>query len=238
MGLWSRQSAYFRPFPGVCVVTNIGILLVDDHELVREGFRLLIAGMSGVSILGEAANGRDAVKLIEKLQPNIVLLDIVLPLLNGIDVAVHAKQVLPSVRILMVSAYADEQYVLQALGAGASGYLLKDGSTKELEFAIRAVSRGETYLSPKIANCVVNDRLCQPDTHGNFRRPLTLRQREILQLIAEGHTTKDIASILNVSHKTVETHRARLMESVGVHDIAGLVRYAVRIKCIRVDNVA
>lgn len=211
----------------------IRVLLADDHVLVRAGIRALLHNIAGVTVVGEADDGREALRLVASLAPDVVLLDIAMPGLNGLDAAARIVKEYPRVRVIILSMHADEEYVLQALRAGATGYLLKGSRTAELELAVTAVARGDTYLSPSAARHLVaeyqqrlsaGERL--PDSATQDR--LTPRQREILQLIAEGRTTKEIAQTLSLSVKTIEMHRSQLMERLKIHDIAGLVRYAVR----------
>jgi DNA-binding NarL/FixJ family response regulator len=206
----------------------IRILLADDHTLVRAGIRSLIQALPGIQVVAEAGDGREALSLIETHQPDVALLDIAMPGLNGLEVAAQVADNFPFVRVMILSMHATEEYVLRALRAGAVGYLLKDADTAELELAINAVTRGETYLSPAVSKHVTEYvRRVGEEAHSTLER-LTPRQREVLQLVAEGHTTQEIARIMNVSSKTVETHRTQLMERLDIHDIAGLVRYAVR----------
>jgi DNA-binding NarL/FixJ family response regulator len=204
------------------------ILLADDHTLVRAGIRSLVQALPGIQVVAEAGDGREALSLIETHQPDVALLDIAMPGLNGLEVAAQVADNFPFVRVIILSMHANEEYVLRALRAGAAGYLLKDADTAELELAIRAVTRGETYLSPAVSKHVTQYvRRVGEGAHSAFER-LTPRQREVLQLVAEGHTTQEIACMMNISVKTVETHRTQLMERLDIHDIAGLVRYAVR----------
>ena len=205
------------------------VLLVDDHALVRAGFRSLLESVEGVSVVGEAGDGHEALRLIAEREPDAVFLDIALPGLNGLEVAARVAKDHAGVRVVILSMHANEEYVLHALQAGAAGYMLKDASAHELELALRAVMRGETYLSPAISKRVVEDYVKRTGAGAPFAGPaLTPRQREILQLIAEGASTKEIAHRLDVSVKTVETHRAQLMDRLDIHDVAGLVRYAIR----------
>ncbi len=207
---------------------TIRILLADDHTLVRAGIRSLIQALPGIQVVAEAGDGREALTLIEMHQPDVALLDIAMPGLNGLEVAAQVADNYPFVRVMILSMHATEEYVLRALRAGASGYLLKDADTAELELAISAVTRGETYLSPAVSKHVTEYiRRVGEEAHSTLER-LTPRQREVLQLVAEGHTTQEIARMMNLSTKTVETHRTQLMERLDIHDIAGLVRYAVR----------
>jgi len=204
-------------------MSAIRVVLVDDHALVRSGMRALLEQMPGIQVAGEATNGREALDLVERLRPDVVLLDISMPELNGLEVAerLHATQ--SAVRVVLLSMHADEHYVERALGVGATGYVLKSADAQELERAVRSAARGRAYLSPAIARAVGQG------TRGDRRgSPLTPRQREILQLIAEGNTTRQIGKKLGVSVKTVETHRAHVMERLEIHDVPGLVRYAIR----------
>ncbi|OGT83671.1 MAG: DNA-binding response regulator [Gammaproteobacteria bacterium RIFCSPLOWO2_02_FULL_61_13] len=209
-------------------MSGIRVLLADDHALVRSGIRLVLQTFAGVQVVAEAENGRTALDLVEKLHPDVALLDISMPELNGMDTAARIRSRYPQTLVVILSVHAGEEYVTQALRAGASGYLLKDATPAEFEFALRAVARGETYLSPRVSGAVVEKYLRSGESAVGPLEALTQRQREILQLIAEGKSTKEIAARLDVSIKTVETHRALLMERLGIRDIAGLVRFAVR----------
>ena len=204
------------------------VLLADDHTLFRQGVRSLLDRIAGVTVVGESGDGRDALDMIDRLRPEIALLDITMPGLNGLEVAGRVAKASPATRVVILSMHAGEAYVAQALRAGVSWYLLKDAAAEELEMALRAVMRGETYLSPAVSRHVVDGFLGRAAVDGEPLAKLTARQREILQLIAEGKNTKEIATLLSVSVKTVETHRAQLMERVGIRDIAGLVRLAIR----------
>lgn len=210
----------------------IQVLLVEDHSLVRAGIRSLLKGLSGIMVAAETGDGYEALRLIKEKQPDIVLLDISLPGLNGIEIAYRVTKEFPGVRIIILSMHSNEEYVLQAIRFGVSGYLLKDSGTEELELAIKSVARGEMYLSTRVSKQVIADYLERlgsgKESGTKTHKRLTSRQREILQLVAEGYTTKGIASKLNVSVKTVDTHRTQLMERLDIHDIAGLVRYAIR----------
>jgi DNA-binding NarL/FixJ family response regulator len=213
----------------------IRVLIADDHALVRAGIRALLQSIAGFEVVGEAADGRDALSLIKAQHPDLVLMDTSMPGLNGVEATVRVTKDFPKVRVLMLSAHADEEYVRQALRAGAAGYLLKDAGTAELELAIRAVARGETYLSPSVSKHVIADYVRRAGTESGSLELLTARQREVLQLIAEGYTTKEIARILHISDKTVETHRMQLMDRLDIHDVAGLVRYAIRVGLVKSD---
>jgi DNA-binding NarL/FixJ family response regulator len=219
------------------------LILVDDHALVRAGLRLLLEGMSDFPIVAEADNGFDALQLIGEHLPDIVLLDVALPGLNGLDVTERARKDFPSVRILLLSIYDSEEYVLRAVRLGAAGYLLKDTGPAELEFALRTVAKGESYLSPAVSRHVI-DGYVQRITPAEPVTPsvtlpgpqLSSRQMEILKMIAQGYTSKDIARQTGLKAKTVDSHRTNLMNELNIHDIAGLVRYAIRIGLISVDD--
>ncbi len=207
----------------------IRALLADDHTLVRAGIRGLLQGLPGVEVVGEAEDGPEALRLAESLRPDVVLLDIGMPGLNGLEVAGRLAALDPSIRVLILSMHTSEEYVLRALRAGCAGYLLKRSAVSELEVAVRAVARGETYLSPAVSKQVVDDYVGRTGGATDPIEALTARQREILQLVAEGNTSKEIAERLGLSLKTVEAHRAQIMERLGVRDLAGLVRFAVRV---------
>lgn len=209
-------------------MTLIRVLLADDHTLVRAGIRGLLKGLPGIEVVGETGEGHDALRLAETLRPDVVLLDIGMPGLNGLEVTARLTKLNPAIRVVILSMHRSEEYVLQALRAGAAGYLLKGSAVAELEVAIRAVARGETYLSPPVSKRVVDDYLSRTGGSTDSLAALTPRQREILQLVAEGHTSKEVAQRLGVSYRTIEVHRHQLMKRLGVHDLPGLVRFAVR----------
>lgn len=206
---------------------DIRIVLVDDHQLVRVGMRTLLSALTGITVVGDSGDGRSALESIAALHPNIILMDISMPELNGLEATARIAKEFPLSRVIILSMHANEEYVLQALRAGAAGYLVKNAAPEELELAVRAVARGETYLSPTISRHVVEELLGGKHS-ANPIDALTPRQREILQLVAEGKTTKQIAAALSVSIKTVESHRAQLMERLDIRDVAGLVRFAIR----------
>jgi DNA-binding NarL/FixJ family response regulator len=210
-------------------MTMIRVLLTEDHTIVRAGIRALLENLEGVEVVGEAGDGREALRLVEIHQPDIVLMDIAMSGLNGLEATMRMSKEFPDVRVIILSMHASEEYVLQALRAGASGYLLKDAGTAELELAIRSVGRDETYLSPAVSKHVVADYVRRVGGEPSSLERLTRRQREILQLVAEGQSTQEIAQMLSISVKTVESHRAQLMERLDIHDVAGLVRYAIRV---------
>lgn len=217
-------------------MNSVRVLLVDDHKLVCAGMRLLLEGLQGVQVVAEAHDGREVLALIKVHHPDLVLMDIAMKGLNGLEATAQVKREFPEIRVIILSMYSSEEHVLQGLRAGASGYLLKDSATQELEQAVRTVMRGEIYLSPPVSKQVIGDYV-QRVSHGpKTTEDLTHRQREILQLIAEGHSTKEIAHQLDLSVKTVETHRAQLMRRLGIYDIAGLVRCAIRMGLITPDK--
>jgi DNA-binding NarL/FixJ family response regulator len=207
----------------------IRVLLADDHTLVRAGIRGLLAGLAGVEVVGEVGDGHEALRLAETLHPGVVLLDIGMPGLNGLEAAARLAKLDPMIRVVILSMHMSEEYVLQALRAGAAGYLLKGADVAELEVAVRAVARGETYLSPAVSKRVVDDYVRRTSETPDPLAVLTSRQREILQLVAEGNTSKEIANHLGLSHRTVEAHRNQMMKRLDVHDVTGLVRFAVRV---------
>jgi DNA-binding NarL/FixJ family response regulator len=209
-------------------MTPTRVLLVDDHVLVRAGIRSLLEKIPGVEVVGEAGNGREALELIRAELPNLVLLDIAMTELGGLEALPRVVKNFPSVKVIILSAHANEEYVIRALRCGASGYMLKDAATLELELAINSVAQGKTYLSPSISRTVIDRYLERVGGELSPVEQLTPRQREILQLVAEGKNTKEIASLLEISVKTVEAHRFQLMSRLDIHDVPGLVRYAVR----------
>jgi len=209
-------------------MTSVRVLLADDHTLVRAGLKKLLESMPGIAVVGEAGDGLELLALVEKFQPHLVLMDIAMPGLNGLEATARLSKAWPDTRVLILSMHQNEEYVRQALRHGAVAYLLKDSAPMELELAITAVLRGETYLSPAVSRGVVSDYVQRLRGDEQATSPLTPRQREVLQLIAEGQSTKDIARRLDLSVKTVETHRSQLMKQLDIHDVAGLVRYAMR----------
>jgi DNA-binding NarL/FixJ family response regulator len=204
------------------------VLLADDHALVRAGIRALMEKIPDVEVVGEAGTGREALELVRSTLPNIVLMDIAMTELGGLEALPRITKDFPSVKVIILSAHANEEYVIRALREGASGYMLKDSATTELELAISSVIQGKIYLSPSISRTVIDDYLQRVSGAFSPLEQLTSRQREILQLIAEGKNTKEIAAELDISIKTVESHRLQLMDRLNIHDIPGLVRYAIR----------
>jgi two-component system response regulator NreC len=204
---------------------KIHILLADDHAVVRQGFKMILAAQPDMEIVGEAGNGREAVELAGTLQPDVIVMDVAMPELNGIEATRRLADTSPRTRVLALSMHKDSVYVREILRAGARGYLLKDSIASDLLAAVRAVARGEGYLSPGVSDAVLDD----------YRRHvtdpidlLTSREREVLQMIAEGKTNKDIATILNLSVYTVDAHRGHIMEKLNLHSGNELVRFAVR----------
>jgi len=203
----------------------IRILLADDHAVVRRGFRLILDGQPGLQVVGEACNGREAVQLATALDPDIVILDVSMPDLNGIEAARRIVEEVPRARVLALSMHRDGVYVREMLRAGARGYLLKDADDEALIDAVQAVARGDAYISPSVADTVLTDY------RRHVTNPLDLlsaREREVLQLISEGRTNKDIAQLLGLSVHTVDSHRSRLMEKLNLNSTGELVRFAIR----------
>jgi DNA-binding NarL/FixJ family response regulator len=213
------------------------VLLADDHTLVRAGIRSLLEKLPGVEVAGEASDGREVLDLIKAQQPDVVLMDISMPGLNGLQALARITRDFPHVRVIILSRHSNDEYVLQALKSGATGYLLKRAATAELPAALKTVAGGEIYLSREIASQFPKKfPLQQIARSTNSLERLTSRQREILQLLAEGQTTKAIASILKISDKTVEYHRGKLMAGLKIFDIAGLVRFAMRTGLISAES--
>ena len=210
------------------------ILLVDDHALVRAGIRALIEGKPGIEVIAESGDGEEALRTIGELHPNLVLLDITMPRMNGFEVLEQITKQYPQTRVIILTVHEGTEYAMRALRAGAAGYLPKSAATIELEDAISAVSQGGTYLSHEISQKTLFE-YAHAGTPQDLLASLTTRQREILKLIAEGQSTKEIGSNLNISVKTVESHRAKLAEKLGIHDVAGLVRFAIRMGLIQVE---
>ncbi len=204
---------------------KIRILLADDHAVVRQGFKMILAAQPDMEIVGEAGNGREALDLAGQLQPDVIVMDVAMPELNGIEATRRVADLSPRSRVLALSMHKDSVYVREILRAGARGYLLKDSISSDLLAAVRAIARGEGYLIPGVSDAVLND----------YRRHVTdpidllsSREREVLQMIAEGKTNKEIATVLNLSVYTVDAHRGRIMEKLNVHSVTDLVRFAVR----------
>ena len=216
-------------------MTQTRVLLADDHALVRAGIRALLNTIEGVEVVAEAGDGREALQLIRKLRPDIVLLDITLPDLNGLEVLRESKKDFPDLRVIILTVHEAGEYALLALRAGAAGYLPKSAAANELQVAMKIVGRGETYVSGEVSRKTLLEFSQGTTEHIQVLARLTPRQREILTLIAEGQSTKDIGRHLNISVKTVESHRAQLMERLDIHDVAGLVRYAIKKGLVKVE---
>ena len=210
-------------------MTKVRVLLAEDHQLVRAGIHALLDKRAGASVVAAVIDGQAAVKAVEIQQPDLVLMDIAMPGLNGLEAAGRITKSWPMVKVVILSMHANEEYLRQALKAGVTGYLLKGADIQELELAIRTVSKGEPYLTPSVARYAIQAYQQEGARPLNPLDRLSPRQREILQLIAEGHSTKEIAFRLGLSAKTVETHRSLLMERLDIHDVAGLVRFAIQV---------
>ncbi|MDG3005720.1 response regulator [Paludisphaera mucosa] len=206
----------------------IRVLIVDDHALIRAGLRGLLAALPEVQVIGEAVDGRQALELVESLRPDVMMTDISMPGIDGLELTAAVARGPAPTKVLILSMHTERAYADKAMRAGAAGYLVKDSGTAEIELAIRAVARGESYLSPAVTKHVVAGYARMAEAEANDPGPLTPRQRDVLKLIAAGLTTKAIAHRLDISVKTADTHRVQLMERLGIHEIAGLVRYAIR----------
>lgn len=217
-------------------MTKVRLLLADDHKLFRAGIRALLRTLDDVEVVAEAADGREALRLVAAQRPDVVLMDIMMPNLNGLDAAARIGRAFPRTGVVILSMNADEDSVLKALRAGAAGYLVKTADPAELELAIRAVARGDRFLSSAVSAHVVAACLGRVDKEQTSLDRLTSRQREVLQLIAEGHRTKEIAAKLNISGKTAEAYRGELMRALEIHDIASLTRYAIRAGLVSPDS--
>ena len=212
----------------------IRVLIADDHALVRAGIRALVERIDGVVVVGEAGKGSEALDLIRQLSPDLILLDITMPDGNGFEVLDQVTKLYPEIKVIVLTVHEAGEYALRAVREGAAGYLPKSAASIELEQAIQTVIRGERYISPETARNTIFE-VTNRATKRDLLATLSPRQREVLRLIAEGKTTKQIAQVLEISVKTVETHRAQLMERLGIHDVAGLVRYAIIVGLIDVE---
>ncbi len=210
---------------------QLSVVLVDDHQLVRMGFRALLEKL-GVQVLGEATDGQQAVQIVQTLQPDVVLMDIAMPNLNGLEATTRIVQAHPNIKIIILTMHATAEYARRAMRAGAMGYLLKNATAAELEIALEAVARNETYLSPAVSKYFVESFSQGTQFQETGLEKLSSRQREILQLIAEGNSRREIADKLNISVKTFDSYRAQLMDHLNIHDVAGLVRFATRVGLI------
>ena len=207
--------------------TSIRVLLADDHELVRAGFRMLLVDL-GLQVVAEASNGNEALCLIARHKPDMVLMDIAMPGLNGLETTAQVAQKYPNSRVILLSMHANAEYARRALRAGAAGYLLKNSRMDELEMAIRAVMRGETHLTPAVAQFIAEDYVRNGKSKPGTQDGLTPRQSQVLQLMAQGYTRKQIAANLRISPRTFATLRLQLMQKLNIHDTAGLMRYTTR----------
>lgn len=218
---------------------KVRILIADDHGVVRKGLRLQLEQHPDFEVIGEANNGREAIMIAEELAPDIVIMDIAMPNLNGIQAAAQILKKNPQVGIIVLSMHSDETYLTRTLAAGAKGYLLKENAEVDLERAVRLVAQGKPYFSPAIASALLEDYMRQMQQRGlqDSYDLLTEREKEILQLLAEGKTNKDVALLLNLSPNTIETHRTRLMQKLDLHSTAEIVLYAVRKQIISYHEV-
>jgi two-component system response regulator NreC len=209
---------------------KVKLLVADDHKIFRQGIKKLLEVESDLQVVGEAADGREAVKKATELKPDVILMDIAMANLNGLEATKQIKKVLPSVKVIMLTMHKNEEYILQSFQAGASGFILKEGAVEELVSAIRSIHSDKSFLSPSISKTLIDAYLRKMET-GKTETPfdlLTDREREVLQLIAEGYTNREVAKSLFISVKTVEAHRAHIMQKLNIHDIAKLVKYAIQ----------
>ncbi len=209
------------------MINKIQVLLADDHNVVRQGLRALLDAQPDIAVIGEADDGRQAVQLAREKLPDVVVMDIAMPNLNGLEAAGQIAREVPNARLLVLSSYDDDEYVTQVIRAGARGYLLKQTAATDLIQAVREVFRGNQFFSPAVSRRLVFDGRQNVSASGKKPGHLTSREREVLQLIAEGKANKQIAGELNISIKTVEKHRQQVMNKLGIHDIASLTRYAI-----------
>jgi DNA-binding NarL/FixJ family response regulator len=213
-------------------LNHLRVFLADDHVVIRQGLKTLLQ-QEGFAVVGEASDGRSAAKACDHLQPDIAILDIAMPLLNGIDAAKEIKKSCPETKVVLLTMYQEECYVLASLRAGVSGYVLKNNASSNLVDAIDAVSKGETYLSPGVSRTVIQAFLLNTPVATD---PLSGREREVLQLMAEGKNMKEVGSLLGISAKTAETHRSRIMQKLNIFELAGLVRYAIQRGLLQVER--
>jgi len=217
-------------------MSPIRVLLADDHRILREGIRALIDDQEDMQVVGEAEDGLETVKKVAKLQPDVVVMDIAMPLLNGLEATRQIRRDFPQVKVLILTMHDNEEYIRQVLAAGALGYVLKDAAARDLLGAIRTVNQGEAVLSPAITRLVIEDYLRWGDIRPEDTTDgLTAREREVLQLIAEGYTNKEIAGIMSLSVKTIQSHRTNLMNKLDLHDRGELIKYAIQKKIIDIN---
>ncbi len=217
-------------------MAKFSIILVDDHTMVREGLRQLLMTFPDVSVIAEGGNGYEAIELAQEHQPDIMIIDISMPKLRGVEAIIEIKAVSPETKILVLSMYDHEEYIKQSLKNGASGYLLKNSASEELMTAIQQVTRGEMYLSPPISRQIVSSWVSDTNLSGaSVESPLTNREAQVLKLLAEGYSNKQVAEMLHVSIKTVETHRYRIMEKLELDNFAALVKYAIKSQLVELN---
>jgi len=211
-------------------MNEIRVLLAEDHTIVRKGLRSLLDAEAGIEVVGEAGDGREAVRKVQQLSPDIVVMDIAMPGLNGLEGTRQIRKRFPEVKVVILTMHTDEEYILQILASGASGYVVKQAAPRELVSAIQSVHRGGSFFSPSISKKIVEGYIRQAEAtvEANSYQKLTEREREVLQLIAEGHSTREIGQLLHISVKTVETHRAHLTDKLDIHSVAELTQYAIR----------
>ncbi len=216
---------------------KIKVLVADDHTILRQGIKSLLANEEEIEVIGEAKNGREALTIIEETLPDVILMDIAMPGLNGLEATRRIKKRFPRMKVLVLTMYTNEEYIFQILNAGANGYLVKETAFQDLISAIKAVYKNEAFMSPSISKKVINSYIkrAQNDEQ-EICEILTTREREILQLIAEGNSSKKIAELLFISPKTVETHRTHIMDKLNIHNRTGLVKYAIRKGIVDVDK--
>jgi two-component system response regulator NreC len=209
---------------------KIRVLLAEDHTIVRQGIAALLGAESDMEVVGEASNGLEAIELAKKLSPEVILMDIGMRQLNGLEATREIKRLFPSMKILVLTMYENEEWIFQILKAGASGYLIKDSAMTDLTSALRAVYQGDSYLSPSISKMVIEEyiRKAESGEKKGVEDLLSGREREILQMIAEGNSVPQISSLLCISKKTVEAHKTHIMEKLNIHDKVGLIKYAIR----------
>ncbi|MFQ5965814.1 MAG: response regulator [Candidatus Scalinduaceae bacterium] len=218
-------------------MSKTSVLLADDHPIVRKGIKALLDVQDDINVIGEAKDGREAIEKAKQMVPDLVIIDIMMPDLNGIEALREIKRAIPETKVLVLTMYDDEDFINQTLQSGASGYLLKESAVSDLISAIEAIMKGDTFLSPRVSNVLVKDFIGHGVTkNSKDLNPslLTKREREILQLLAEGNSNKEIAHKINLSIRTVDSHRASIMGKLHIHDITGLVKYAIKKNLIKV----
>ena len=213
----------------------ISVIVVDDHHLVRQGIRSLLEKAPDIRVVGEAADGVEAVKLAQQMKPDVVVMDILMPNMNGTQAAERMRSLMPAPRVILLTMYSDTTLVQQALRYGVRGYLLKRSVVEELLLAVRAAAHGDLYLSPAISSSLIESNMKSEGNPNSSLAGLSPREIEVLELIAQGHTSASIGQVLGISEKTVEKHRSSLMEKSGIHDVAGLVRFAIKHNLVSLD---